>query len=142
LGPPPCSTRAAPERLSAEHELQEPGEVVRRGIGRQPELLGRPGGEEFAVLLPGSNQSQAYVVAERIRASFAENCRALGGHVLNATVSAGVFTAHWDGTVDELMALADKALYRAKAGGRNRVEYDDRLAEPAPEASDVMANAA
>ena len=90
------------------------------------DLVGRPGGEEFAVLLPGSNKAAALVVAERIRIAVAEACRTVDDRAISATVSAGVTTALPTSTLDSLMAAADEALYRAKAEGRNRVEACDR----------------
>src|SRR5262249_48473753 len=97
---------------------------------RSSDIIGRPGGEEFAVLLPGSNKAAALVVAERIRIAFAEASRTVDERVINATVSAGVTTASPSSTVDSLMASADEALYRAKAEGRNRVETADHAEPP------------
>jgi diguanylate cyclase (GGDEF)-like protein len=85
---------------------------------RQPDLLGRFGGEEFVVLLPETSQEEALIVAERIR----EVC-ILYKHQPSCTVSMGVATNNHDSdTVDTLMSRADAALYRAKSNGRNRVE--------------------
>jgi diguanylate cyclase (GGDEF)-like protein len=103
---------------------------VARSSLRGSDILGRPGGEEFAVLLPGSNKAAAVVVAERIRIGFAEACRVVDDRVINATVSAGVTSALPTSTIDSLMATADEALYRAKAEGRNRVETADQTASP------------
>lgn len=93
---------------------------------RGTDFIGRPGGEEFVVLLPGSSKTAAYAVAERIRTAFAAASHEIDGRALNATVSAGVATATPTSTLDTLMAAADKALYRAKAEGRNRVEVSER----------------
>jgi diguanylate cyclase (GGDEF)-like protein len=88
---------------------------------RPSDILGRLGGEEFACLLSGLGPPQAMRVAERIRADFA--ARATTAHGAPATVSVGVATtADVDGDLDALIAAADRALYRAKAAGRNRVE--------------------
>lgn len=85
---------------------------------RQPDLLGRYGGEEFLVLLPETTLLEALAVAERIR----ETC-ALPRQEPGCTASIGVTTNHKDtDTVDSLLARADAAMYRAKAHGRNRVE--------------------
>ena len=105
---------------------------VARGAVRSTDLISRLGGEEFAALLPGSEQSSSYIVADRIRLAFAESCRALDGRILNATVSVGVATAGPESTVESLLQAADRALYRAKANGRNRVEVaEPALPEPA-----------
>ena len=103
---------------------------VTRSSLRASDLVGRPGGEEFAVLLPGSNKAAALVVAERIRIAVAEACRTVDDRAISATVSAGVTTALPTSTLDSLMAAADEALYRAKAEGRNRVEACDRTGPP------------
>jgi diguanylate cyclase (GGDEF)-like protein len=99
-------------RVAAEFERQ-----IRTG-----DALYRYGGEEFLVLLPEQPLEAAALAAERLRAAV----EALGlphpaGGVV--TVSAGVAALADEGcTPDELFELADKALYRAKEGGRNRVE--------------------
>ncbi|HZP18797.1 MAG TPA: GGDEF domain-containing protein [Bauldia sp.] len=111
--------------------LKSFADLARRSL-RATDFIGRPGGEEFVVLLPGSAKAAAYVVAERIRSAFAEASREIDGRPLNATVSAGVATASGLSTVDTLMVAADRALYKAKAEGRNRVEVAERwVAEPA-----------
>jgi diguanylate cyclase (GGDEF)-like protein len=85
---------------------------------RSTDLLGRVGGEEFAVLLPDMDRKRALAVAERIRANFAQ-----AGLEIGATVSIGL--AHCrdaELNVPELLAWADQALYCAKENGRNRIE--------------------
>lgn len=85
---------------------------------RQPDQLGRFGGEEFMLLLPETSSEEAILVAERIRAICAVDDQAP-----SCTVSIGVTTNRRDtDTVDTLLARADAAMYRAKANGRNRVE--------------------
>jgi diguanylate cyclase (GGDEF)-like protein len=85
---------------------------------RQPDQLGRFGGEEFMALLPETSLEEAVLVAERIRAACA-----LANSGPSCTVSIGITTYQQDtDTVDTLLARADAALYRAKANGRNRVE--------------------
>ena len=87
---------------------------------RQPDLLGRLGGEEFLVLLPETTMDEALAVAERIRESCARTRPGPG-----CTASIGVATNRSDSdTIDSLMARADSAMYRAKARGRNRTESD------------------
>jgi diguanylate cyclase (GGDEF)-like protein len=88
---------------------------------RPSDILGRLGGEEFACLLPGLGAKQAMRVAERIRADFAARVTAV--HGAPATVSVGVATtSDANGDLDALIAAADRALYRVKDAGRNRVE--------------------
>jgi diguanylate cyclase (GGDEF)-like protein len=91
------------------------------------DVFGRIGGEEFAIVLSGASIEAAYVRAERIRASFAESCCSIEGHRVDATVSCGVsVSTNAEHTLSELLKLSDRALYRAKAEGRNRVKRDDQ----------------
>jgi len=88
---------------------------------RQSDLIGRLGGEEFAILLPNAGREKALATAERIRLSFETAAAMPAGHPLQITVSIGMVTAE-AGFIDApaLLARADEALYRAKAEGRNR----------------------
>jgi diguanylate cyclase (GGDEF)-like protein len=89
---------------------------------RPTDLFARTGGEEFACLLPNVTTADAVRVAERIRLLVAAHAPAIGmpGAL---TVSIGVATATAAGYgLDSLMETADRALYAAKANGRNRVE--------------------
>jgi len=92
---------------------------------RANDVFGRIGGEEFAAVLPGSGIEAAYVRAERIRVSFAEACRFVGGQHVCATVSGGVAVGAAHQTVGTLLAAADAALYAAKVEGRNRIKRTD-----------------
>ena len=85
---------------------------------RQMDQLARFGGEEFVALLPETSLDEAVLVANRIRA-----ISTVSDQGPSCTVSIGVTTnlANND-TVDSLLARADRAMYRAKANGRNRVE--------------------
>jgi diguanylate cyclase (GGDEF)-like protein len=104
-------------------------EVLRRVAGilrdsvRTFDVVGRYGGEEFAVILPGTDIEAARSTAQRIRrAVAAEVVRTNEGKRVKITVSAGVATAPANGvTQEELLRAADGALYRAKEEGRNRV---------------------
>jgi diguanylate cyclase (GGDEF)-like protein len=87
------------------------------------DLVGRLGGEEFAVLLYDAGHDRAMTVAEEIRGAFADNARAVDGHAICATASIGVaVNARGPLDVHALLAQADQALYYAKERGRNRVE--------------------
>ena len=86
---------------------------------RRPDRFGRFGGEEFIALLPETSLEEACIVAERIRTRI----EAADKRLPRYTVSIGVAIGHADDyDVDDIIARADAALYRAKAGGRNRVE--------------------
>jgi diguanylate cyclase (GGDEF)-like protein len=104
-----------------------------RGIVRHSDICARFGGEEFVVLLPNTDLEGAKVLAERIRATAAKNPVEHGSIVIVFTVSIGV-SQYRKGmqSIDELIKEADIALYRAKEGGRNRVEVfiPDETAEP------------
>jgi diguanylate cyclase (GGDEF)-like protein len=85
-------------------------------------VLGRLGGEEFAIILPESGPDGAMMTAERLRALFATEPVAFAGHAIPVTASFGV--AMWDDSDDEFantLKRADAAMYRAKTTGRNRV---------------------
>lgn len=92
---------------------------------RRSDRFGRLGGEEFALLLPDTDEAGAMQFAERFRRSVADTPVQSPQGSIPYTVSIGVaiFRAD-DASIDSFMARADAALYRAKAGGRNRVEAD------------------
>ncbi len=95
---------------------------MRRGL-REDDVLGRLGGEEFAVLLVGCTPEQATAIAERVRTLFATTIVDLyDGRRVTATVSIGLAVAESaPSSIEPLMLAADKALYAAKSAGRNRV---------------------
>jgi diguanylate cyclase (GGDEF)-like protein len=91
------------------------------GSMRPGDLFGRIGGEEFTCLLIDATMPQALQVAERVRHAF--ELQGFAGPSVGATVSIGVAMAtEAERDLDALLATADRALYRAKAKGRNRVE--------------------
>lgn len=89
---------------------------------RNIDVVARIGGEEFAVLLPSTDLTMAVRIAERIRTSVAAQCVQSGSRAIRYRVSIGVaqFAACMT-SVDELIAAADRALYKAKHGGRDCV---------------------
>jgi len=95
---------------------------------RASDVVGRIGGEEFALLLPETDLAQAVVVAERIRAAVLARPFVMEKFAVPLTVSIGVAAATLSMSgIGALMKAADRALYDAKAQGRNRVV---RFAEP------------
>lgn len=90
---------------------------------RPSDFIGRLGGEEFAAVLYNAGRERALVVAERIRAAFADATAVIDGHAVAATASIGLVTSE-RAPIDltDLLAQADHALYRAKERGRNCVE--------------------
>jgi len=106
---------------------------------KPPELIGRLGGEEFAIVFYDVGQERAKVRAELIRTSFVEAATEVDGYPVAATLSIGIaFSKNSPLDVPELLMQADQALYDAKERGRNRVEIASRdlrqkRAYPAPE---------
>jgi diguanylate cyclase (GGDEF)-like protein len=105
------------------------GDVVLRGIAalaqnqaRETDIVARYGGEEMAVILPETDAQGAHAIAERIRKAAAAGTHATEQGNIQVTVSIGLAT--WPGpgdSAEQLLEAADRALYRAKEGGRNRV---------------------
>jgi diguanylate cyclase (GGDEF)-like protein len=97
---------------------------------RSFELLYRMGGEEFVLILPGAPQEDARELGERLRSSL-RACRPGG---LDITVSIGISTGSGaDVVFDPLFRDADKALYAAKARGRDRVTCFDEIRTRQPD---------
>ncbi len=90
---------------------------------RLSDVLARYGGDEFTVLLPETDLSGAIDVAERMRSSFEESrFRVRGGMELTTSISLGIASFPEHGSnADVIVEKADKALYRAKREGRNRI---------------------
>ncbi len=93
---------------------------VIKSNARSIDTPARLGGEEFSILLPGVDADNAYIVAERIRTSIASQKIETVGNV-TASVGVATFDEHSD-NLDELVELADQAMYRAKINGRNQVQ--------------------
>jgi diguanylate cyclase (GGDEF)-like protein len=89
---------------------------------RPRDLVARFGGDEFVMLLPDNNLSLAVQVAERLRLAVAAAAIEVDetGKTISVTASLGVAQMHTGDTLDSLLSTADKALYQAKRGGRNR----------------------
>jgi diguanylate cyclase (GGDEF)-like protein len=138
-----CSERAAPlalimfdldnfKRVNDAHGhavgdqvLQIFTQVARRRL-RATDFIGRLGGEEFAVVMPGSSPQVAVAIADRIRRAFAESRVTIDGQTVGTTVSGGIASAESGEKLEQLLLAADAALYRAKANGRNRIELARR----------------
>jgi len=85
-------------------------------------VVGRWGGEEFVVLLEGPSAAEALRLAEGLRAALAAESVDYAGLPISVTTSIGLVRARAGDSIDQLLAAADAALYRAKHLGRNRVE--------------------
>jgi len=92
---------------------------------RAQDVVARWGGEEFLLLLPGTNAEAATMLAERIRASVATSPLPGDDAAVTITLSLGVALLKPDEEVAGAIARADRALYRSKEGGRDRVTAGD-----------------
>ncbi|MBI3299098.1 MAG: GGDEF domain-containing protein [Elusimicrobia bacterium] len=110
--------------LFGDRVLKELTETASMNI-RQEDVLGRYGGEEFLVIMPGADAEVAAQVAERVRKAFerASIVPIHGGVPVRTTVSIGAASGDGRDGLDALglIALADKRLYAAKRAGKNRV---------------------
>ncbi|VVD60244.1 GGDEF domain-containing protein [Pandoraea commovens] len=99
---------------------------------RADDIFGRYGGEEFALFLPGVGANEAQTIAERVREAFERSARMVQGETVAATVSIGIACDERSrGELSSLVQRADRALYQAKAAGRNRcVRYTPETAMP------------
>ena len=90
-------------------------------VMRQYDTVGRYGGEEFLIVIPDCESSQAAGIAERLRQCVADEPFEIAGGSLNVTLSLGVgaLCGGECGSADSLLQAADGALYQAKNGGRN-----------------------
>jgi diguanylate cyclase (GGDEF)-like protein len=112
--------------------LRSLGRVIRNSI-RTVDTAYRYGGDEFVILLPETEITGAYVVAEKIRAGVEEITVAMTRDELPTSVSIGLVSHPEDGqTVDELMIAADRAMYAAKSLGKNQISGYPRPRKTAP----------
>lgn len=93
-----------------------------QGVLREHDLMGRLGGEEFALALPGIGLDGALKAAERLRAAITQAALPSCAAGYRMTVSIGVVLVEPNEELTAALARADHALYAAKTGGRNRVE--------------------
>ncbi len=115
------------------------GDIVLKGVADMLRLageniiIGRYGGDEYAILFPNTEREQALLKLERVRlevenkTSFSDGGSTVNIHI---TISAGVASFPIDGSdANELMRKADGAMFRAKAGGRNKIvlSYEERM---------------
>ena len=104
------------------------GKVVTAAL-RKMDIAARYGGDEFILLLPKASTEEAVKVAERIRDDyFVASAAVLGGDMgVKMSMGVGTMKRGEPCTGDQLMAMADRALYRAKELGRNRIETYDTV---------------
>jgi diguanylate cyclase (GGDEF)-like protein len=101
--------------------LQALGDLMKKCV-RATDIVCRYGGEEFVIIMPGASTPTVSKCAEEIRSRFQMLCVAFESHEIHATVSLGaaIYPLHGS-SVDEVFVRADRAMYRAKQEGRNRV---------------------
>jgi two-component system cell cycle response regulator len=108
--------------LAGDEVLEQIARSIHRNI-RDTDIVGRYGGEEFIIILPKTNLSSSWVVAERLRSIIEKaNLKDSGGNVFTITVSQGLVGWERDEDAASLISRADEALYKAKEKGRNRVQ--------------------
>jgi diguanylate cyclase (GGDEF)-like protein len=112
--------------LTGDEVLRVFGDLMRRHA-RGSDIYCRYGGEEFLLVMPGMAEQQAVERAEELRSTMAAAPVGHGASTIAVTASFGVATFPRDGrTGDALIAAADRAMYAAKAAGRNRVSVGAR----------------
>lgn len=95
-----------------------------KGSLRSHDIFGRIGGEEFLLILPQTSGNQAMDIAERLRKIIETHIFKLEGHEIQITASIGVAVCDTEtNSLKELIPLADKALYKSKQLGRNKVSF-------------------
>ena len=115
------------------------GDAVLMAIGaacrtavRSNDVIGRLGGEEFAMLMPLTDQETAYRIVDRLREAVAAIAIPTGdGRAVSVTISVGMATFA-NQQIDRLLLDADRALYSAKKTGRNRIVLAERSRTPVP----------
>jgi diguanylate cyclase (GGDEF)-like protein len=92
---------------------------------RDADIVGRYGGEEFALIMPETEDASA--LAERLRAAIADAGMPTDHGPIWVTISVGVSYLHPGDDLDSLLGRADAALYRSKAQGRNQVTLPEQM---------------
>jgi diguanylate cyclase (GGDEF)-like protein len=124
--------------MAGDRALVAVAEALKRAT-REYDVAARFGGDEFCVLLPETDLAGALVVAERIRALVEESTQ---GDDMPVTVSIGAVSHRGEGPgAEQLLAIADRAAYEAKASGRNAIAAAPPLG-PVEEAERLLADAA
>lgn len=107
--------------LAGDKVLQGVGALL-NSLSRESDTIGRFGGEEFIIVMPECDETQANLALKRFTKALGEQRFTLAsGEILHVTCSAGTAQARTGGTEAELLGIADAALYQAKKEGKNRV---------------------
>lgn len=105
---------------TGDHVLRVLAQVLSEQL-RASDLVARVGGEEFAILMPQIDLEQAHLICERVRTTVARHRFGSSSHPLSLSVSIGLARLEPADDEEQVLRAADKALYQAKNGGRNRV---------------------
>ena len=108
--------------MEGDRVLKELGQRLKT-FGRQTDLIARFGGEEFIMLLPDTDATDARLFAKRLHKLVSE----IEINNTPVTVSIGITMSDGSHTLEELTKQADRALYVAKNNGRNRTEFDQKV---------------
>lgn len=112
--------------VNGDKVLKNMAEIFKANV-RKYDILARWGGEEFTILLPGTDVSKATLIAERIRESIEKHEFKINNTSLNITVSMGVYTTTKKMAVNDFVEHADQALYKAKERKNQVVSYEQIL---------------
>jgi diguanylate cyclase (GGDEF)-like protein len=127
---------------AGDEALQRSSRVVQNGV-REIDIACRYGGEEFAIILPETSRTGAYIVSERIRSDIKELFEhdPIGTPRISLSVSGGIAIYPTDSNSAEgLLRMADRALYRSKHEGKNRITLhaDEKRRSPRLEARNLL----
>jgi diguanylate cyclase (GGDEF)-like protein len=100
--------------------LQELSDVIKKST-RNIDIAARFGGDEFCVLLPDVDKNETDIIANRIIDHFHQSCSCNSWDI---SLSVGVITTDKQFPLEELIKRSDALMYKAKKGGKNRIEHD------------------
>jgi diguanylate cyclase len=116
-------------RRAGDYALSTIADVIRQSV-RSGDIVGRIGGDEFAVFLPGATRENAEKIAERIRNTVVEVAFKPGGTLWPLSVSVGAVLFEAEIQLDDLLRVADRQMREAKEKGGNRIEYTQFRQDP------------
>jgi len=105
--------------LAGSEILKDVARILRDSV-RRSDIVGKYGGDEFLIILPRTRPAGGVVLADRVRRRIGERLRGRGGELLSCSFGVAGFPEHGC-DFESLIRVADRALYRAKIGGRNAV---------------------
>jgi diguanylate cyclase (GGDEF)-like protein len=118
--------------LTGDDYLKSVAAILKGSFQRCTDVIARYGGEEFVILLPATPRADAAVLAENLRKRIESHPVKSRTITIKATVSLGIASCipNYKTPPERLISLADKALYCAKAGGRNQVRWNNKVSSP------------